>query len=1055
MPRIPPPNVFRVSPLASEAVEQRLDALDARLSWFYIRLLLLTGVTWAVHAAELVLFVFTRRLVAHNIGMGTYALEALGVGVFLGAALGGPLFGLLSDARGRRSALLLAMTLSLVGLALSAVAKTDYHVIIARIIAGVGLGGELPAATVLVQELSPSRMRGRMVALLEAFTGLGGVVGVALAFGVAPQLGWRVTYLAICGCIMYIGALRFSIPESPRWLASAGRVDEAMVVMEKIELAHGVRPCYDGLKVQEALTPIAAEALPSVAKVKGSAFDRPMHTLVLWLLWTVVAVSSYALGVYVPTLISLSGFNMYAEWGTIALLHGSQIVGCIIASWMLESRGRKQSLSYFATLTSATSILLSYAPWYKFVVIVGTSSVSALLAGTWSCVLAYTPDNYPTSVRARGVSYAFGFSRLGAAGGALVYPHMFDVWLMSVSAITWVFAGVLAATVLGVVMPYGFDPSISGYSKFRATVSDVDLEAGDNYEKEEHPLAADHQLKSVTNTAPEPEEEFSPKRGGDLRKLAFQSIPTQRADLGGTYLLKGCKLLNIFFSEGATHWTKLIVIAMNSIRRRLDSLEAYPSRFLVRLLLVAGFSWALNAAALVLHAFTWRAMLISLAKTRVHVVRLAFHLSRPFGGGLLIGAAIGAPVFGRIADVNGRRWALVLAKSVSILGFLLSVLARRDYEFVLAKTLTGIGIGGELPVATVLVHELAPRALRSRVVALLPAFAGIGAVVALALVLTLEPRFGWRVPYLVICSVMLYVGVLCFRFPKSPRWLVSAKREAEAMAAVENLERVYRSRTAYDHVSEEDTPVNEEPDASVQTDTVVQSSEPSGSAKTVPTPRLWMMWAVLELSGHALGMYIPILISLWGFNIFSRWTTMMLLGVAQTVGSVLASMVVDQIGLKKVLVCCTTSTALVAIAMVHAPWNGPVVVVGMCTISALLAATWSCALVYAATKFSTDTRGRGVGHAFTFSRLSAVIGAWLYPHLFNVWRMSVPVMAWTFAVPLVLATLLVVLPFEESSVRANNIEEISDGLETGDKADQEDVEDMPLVLKLAKSHKGE
>eukprot|EP00644_Phytophthora_capsici_P001387 jgi/Phyca11/105338/e_gw1.10.237.1 len=402
-----------------ETVQQRLDSLDARLSWFYIRLLLLTGVSWAAHAAELVLFTFTRRLVAHNIGMGTHALEALGVGVFLGSALGGPLFGLLADARGRRSALLLAMMLSLLGLALSAVAKKDYHIIAARIVAGIGLGGELPAATVLVQELAPRPMQGRMVALLEAFTGVGGVIGVALAYGLAPQVGWRATYLMICGCVLYTGVLRFGIPESPRWLACVGRVDEALLV--------------------------------------PSAFDKPVHTLVLWTLWLVMTMSSYALGCYIPTLISMSGFNMYESWSTVALLHGSQVFGCILAWWTMETRGRKN-------LWELSQQQLLYMPWYRFVVVIGTCSVSALLAGTWSCVLAYTPEHFETAVRARGVSYAFGFSRLGAAGGALLYPHMFDVWLMSVAAITWIFAGLLAAVVLGIVVPYGFETSDERYN---------------------------------------------------------------------------------------------------------------------------------------------------------------------------------------------------------------------------------------------------------------------------------------------------------------------------------------------------------------------------------------------------------------------------------------------------------------------------------------------------------------------------------------------------------------------------------------------------------------
>ncbi|KAJ8533334.1 hypothetical protein ON010_g13920 [Phytophthora cinnamomi] len=310
-PQLPTANTLSGSSTALTTVEKRLDALNARLSWFYVRLLLLMGVSWALRSAELVLFAFTRHLVASDIAMGTNAWEILSVGVYLGAALGGPLFGLLADFRGRRSALVLAMILSLAGLALSAVAKTDYQLIGARIIAGVGLGGELPAAIVLVQELSPKSMRGSMVAWLEAFAGVGGIVGVALAFGLAPTTGWTNAYLAVCACGLYVGVLRWAIPESPRWLASVGRVNAAFKVMEKLEQEHGVRPHYDTLEMQKAPKPADVEFVPSVAKAKPSAFDKSVPTLVIWALWTVMAVSSYALGVYVPTLISLTGFNIF------------------------------------------------------------------------------------------------------------------------------------------------------------------------------------------------------------------------------------------------------------------------------------------------------------------------------------------------------------------------------------------------------------------------------------------------------------------------------------------------------------------------------------------------------------------------------------------------------------------------------------------------------------------------------------------------------------------------------------------------------------------------
>ncbi|KAJ8578292.1 hypothetical protein ON010_g912 [Phytophthora cinnamomi] len=428
------------------AVHRRIDSLNARLSWFYVRLLLVTGISWAVHSAELVLFLFTRRLVARNVGMGTRALEALGVSIFVGAALGGPLFGRIADSRGRRSALLLSMSLSLLGLAMSALATRHYHVIVARVVAGVGLGGELPAATVLVQELSPRPMQGKMVALLESFTGVGSVVGVALAFGLAPQVGWRITYLAICGLVLYVWVLRFGLPESPRWLAGVGRVDEALLVVGKLEEAHGNWTPIQNLTVQGDST-----VAPKVAPRINLSIDK----FVLWTLWSVMALSAYALGVYVPALISLWGFNVFSRWSTMALLGVAQTAGCVLAAFVLDEFDRKLVLACFSTIAAVVAVLTSLAPWNGPFVVGGMSVVSGAIAASWSCVLVYAPENFVTEYRGRGVGYAFGFSRLGATIGCLLGPYMFNVWKMSIPAIAWAFAVLLVVVMLGLAFLSG------------------------------------------------------------------------------------------------------------------------------------------------------------------------------------------------------------------------------------------------------------------------------------------------------------------------------------------------------------------------------------------------------------------------------------------------------------------------------------------------------------------------------------------------------------------------------------------------------------------------
>ncbi|RLN86186.1 hypothetical protein BBJ28_00024758 [Nothophytophthora sp. Chile5] len=463
------------------SVHQRLDALEPRLSWLYIRLLLLTGVSWAVHASVVVVLIFTRTLVANDVGLGTRVLEILGASIFIGAVAGGPLFGHLADAYGRRTALLLSMGLSLAGLAVSALVRKDYLLIVGYVIAGVGLGGQLPSTIVLVQELSPRSMSGRMVALLEAFTGIGGLLGVALAFAVAPRLGWSTTYLVLCGCVLYTGVLRFTVPESPRWLASIGRVDDALAVLEQLEVSHGCDPSQDDVQSRDdkQTTFMSTSDLNSSLKSKRAFLRQIIPTLVLWTLWIITSMSSYALGIYVPTLISLEGFNMYASWSTIALLSLAQVFGCLLAASVLDIHGRKRSIAGFATLAAIVAVVLSYLAWSRATVIVGTCLVTAFLAGSWSCVLAYTPENFATAVRCRGVAYAFAVSRLAAAGGSLLYPHMFNVWVLSVPALTWVFAGSLAVVAVGLVPHFGYNPTEREEgNRSSAGESETDMESG-------------------------------------------------------------------------------------------------------------------------------------------------------------------------------------------------------------------------------------------------------------------------------------------------------------------------------------------------------------------------------------------------------------------------------------------------------------------------------------------------------------------------------------------------------------------------------------------------
>ncbi|KAF4143234.1 Sugar (and other) transporter [Phytophthora infestans] len=437
------PNLRQNPRKLQHSVHTRLNELEPRLSWLYVRLLLFTGVSWAIQAAELALLVYTRGLVANDIGMGTQVLKVLGASLFIGSIAGGPIFGHVADHFGRRIAIMIAMVFSLGGLAVSARANAEYMLLIGRVFTGVGFGGQLASTVILVQELAPHSMSGRLVSLLEAFTGVGGLFGVVLAFAVAPRLEWRTTYLATCGLVLFAVVLRYSVPESPRWLASVGRMDEACAIVEKIEHSHGNTQ-------KTELNFMSALESPSSSVTKPSFLKRLIRTSAVWLLWIAMTLSSYTLGIYIPTLISLSGYNLFENWSTIGALKIAQTVGSVAAAIGFDTFGFHRCFAAFATLAAIFSVVLSYVTWSRAVVIAVTFVVTALLSACWSCVLAYTPGHFNTTHRGRGIGYAVGVSRMAAVGGSYLYPHMFNVWVLSVPVLCWVFGGALTIVAMSV-----------------------------------------------------------------------------------------------------------------------------------------------------------------------------------------------------------------------------------------------------------------------------------------------------------------------------------------------------------------------------------------------------------------------------------------------------------------------------------------------------------------------------------------------------------------------------------------------------------------------------
>jgi len=222
-------------------IPARLD----RLPWsrFHWRMTAALGVAWTLDGLEVSLASTLAGALADSpaLRLGGGEIGVAGSAYLVGAVLGALGLGYLTDRLGRRRLYLVTLGIYLVGALASALAWSFASYAIARLITGIGIGGEYSAINSAIQEFTPPRLRGRVDLVVNGSFWLGALASAALATAVQtpgllpPDLGWRLAFGL--GAVLALGVLylRRHVPESPRWLIVHGRVREAEHIVAAIE----------------------------------------------------------------------------------------------------------------------------------------------------------------------------------------------------------------------------------------------------------------------------------------------------------------------------------------------------------------------------------------------------------------------------------------------------------------------------------------------------------------------------------------------------------------------------------------------------------------------------------------------------------------------------------------------------------------------------------------------------------------------------------------------------------------------------------------------------
>jgi MFS transporter, putative metabolite:H+ symporter len=359
------------------------------------------------------------------IGLWKLAPRTIGVLIsssFLGQIVGALFFGWLAERIGRLQCAKITIALYSLMSLLCAAAWNIPSLLLFRTIQGVGLGGEVPVAAAYINEISRAKGRGRFFLIYELIFPIGLVGASLLGFWLVPRFGWRTMFLigglpAILVLVLFVGNI---LPESPRWLVSKGRLEEAEKIVGQMESASGA----SGETISEApkplpVAPAAGNKTSWLELFRG--IYRP-RTIVVWCIWVTTYFVTYGVNTWLPTI-----FRTYYKYSVADALRNGVIInlaglaGAFLCAMLVDHLGRKPwfILAYALGAAPLIAIWIRGAGNPRAVIVLVAISFT-FISGNSMLVYLYTTEIYPTRLRSLGTGAASAWLRVASAAGPAI-----------------------------------------------------------------------------------------------------------------------------------------------------------------------------------------------------------------------------------------------------------------------------------------------------------------------------------------------------------------------------------------------------------------------------------------------------------------------------------------------------------------------------------------------------------------------------------------------------------------------------------------------------------
>jgi MFS family permease len=450
-------------------IPQRMDRLPwSRWHWLVVTAL---GVTWLLDGLEVSIVAALGPVLTHTTTLHLTESEVgLTASAYLaGSVLGAIVFSYLTDRQGRKKWFMFTLLLYLVATVLTALSWDLWSFMLFRFLTGAGIGGEYAAINSAIDELIPARWRGRTNLAINGSWWLGAAAGALLIIvllnpDIIPEyLGWRLCFGfgAVLGVSVVL--LRRIIPESPRWLMTHRRVEEAEAVVSNIEdqvtRDQGLTslPIAEGSIVVHAQPPVT---LGTVARQLWTVYPR--RTILGIALMTTQSFMYNAISFTYPFVLTKFYDVPISSIGFFILPFAlGNFLGPLVLGRFFDTVGRKPMI----TFTYAAAACLLAVTGYLFVQGALTSVTQTL---AWTCVFFFASagasaayltvsEIFPLEIRAMAIAFFFVVAQgagilapwlygklIESSATSVFYGYLLGAGMMLVGALVELFLGVKA-----------------------------------------------------------------------------------------------------------------------------------------------------------------------------------------------------------------------------------------------------------------------------------------------------------------------------------------------------------------------------------------------------------------------------------------------------------------------------------------------------------------------------------------------------------------------------------------------------------------------------------